>query len=73
MGSRGNKIFLKKWGMTINFFEKNFLKSGLNNNKELIFTKFSGPLKEPKKNIYFIFEYIKCYMLKIYLLIINFK
>ena len=73
LGSRGNKIFLKKWGMTINFFEKNFLKSGLNNNKELIFTKFSGPLKEPKKNIYFIFEYIKCYMLKIYLLIINFK
>ena len=37
LGSRGNKIFLKKWGLSINFFEKFYLKSGLDNSKNLIF------------------------------------
>ena len=39
LGSRGNKIFLKKWGIGINFFEKFYLKSGLDKNKNLILNK----------------------------------
>ncbi len=37
LGSRGNKIFLRKWGISINFFEKFYLRSGLDNKKQLIF------------------------------------
>ena len=59
LGSRGNKIYLKKWGYSINFFEKFFLKSGLDSNKNLIFNKYNGPLYEPKKNINFILELLK--------------
>ena len=52
LGNKGNKIFLKKWGFTINFFEKFYLRSGLDNSKKLIFRKYLGTLNEPKKNIY---------------------
>ena len=51
LGSRGNKIFLKKWGYSINFFEKFYLRSGLDNNKNLIFNEYDGPLKKPNKDL----------------------
>ena len=51
LGSRGNKIFLKKWGVSINFFEKVYLKSGLDKNKKLIFNKYHTPLIDPIKNL----------------------
>ena len=35
-GSRGNKIFIKKWKISINFFEKFYLNSGLNKKNELV-------------------------------------
>ena len=73
LGSRGNKIFLMKWGMGINFFEKFYLKSGLNNKKKLIFTKYDGPLKEPVKNISFYIELFKSKLQLFYLYLINFK
>ena len=41
-GSRGGKIFLLKWGITIKFFRKFYLRSD---------TKYSGELKMPLKNI----------------------
>ena len=45
-GSRGGKIFLLKWGISIKFFKKFYLKAD---------TKYDGPLIEPSKNItYFI-------------------
>ena len=40
-GSKGGKIFLLKWGMTIKFFKKFIMKSD---------TKFKGELKYPIKN-----------------------
>jgi GT2 family glycosyltransferase len=73
LGSKGNKIFLKKWGLTINFFEKFYLKSGLDANKRLIFNKFSGPLKNPKKNFIFYINLFKCKIVLLYLLLIKFK
>ena len=45
-GSKGGKIFLLKWGVSINFFKKFYLKSDI---------LYDGPLKEPKKTLnYFI-------------------
>ena len=73
LGSRGNKIFLKKWGLTINFFEKFYLQSGLDKDKNLIFNKYDGPLKNPEKNINFYLELFKVKLIKFYLNLINFK
>lgn len=73
LGSRGNKIFLRKWGFTINFFEKYYLKSGLDKNKNLILNEYKGQLEEPKKNLEFYIELIKSKLQLIYLILINYK
>ena len=49
--NNGAKIFLLKWGITIKFFKKYYLRSD---------TKFEGELKEPVKNIIYFIDYIKC-------------
>ena len=73
LGSRGNKIFLKKWGVSINFFEKFYLKSGLDNNKKLIFNKYHTKLTEPIKNLNYYIDLIKVKFQLFYLKIINYK
>ncbi len=73
LGSRGNKIFLKKWGISINFFEKYYLKSGLDKNKNLIFNEYSEDLSEPKKDILFYYELFKCKIILVYLKLIKYK
>ena len=73
LGSRGNKIFLKKWGYNINFFENFFLRSGLDKNKNLIFNEYTGPLKEPKKDLNFYVELIKGKFKIYYLYLVGFK
>ena len=55
-GSLSSKIFLFKWGITIKFFKKFYLRSG---------DKYMKPLENPVKNINYLYELIKC---KIYLL-----
>ena len=49
-GSLGGKIFLLKWGISIKFFKKFYLKSN---------TKYSGPLNNPKYNFKFLFYFIQ--------------
>lgn len=49
-GSKGGKIFLKKWGISVKFFKKHYLRSG---------TKFINILNEPNKDIFYFFDYIK--------------
>ncbi len=49
--NNGAKIFLLKWGMSIKFFKKYYLKSD---------TPFNGPLTEPDKNYMYYFELAKC-------------
>jgi hypothetical protein len=73
LGSKGNKIFLLKWKIGINFFEKFYLRSGLDKNKKKIFNKYDGPLTEPVKNINFYFELFKNKLQLLYLKIINYK
>lgn len=50
LGSRANKIFLIKWGISINFFKKHYLKSG---------SIYDTPLSSPKKNWVYYFDLIK--------------
>ena len=50
-GNKGNKIFLLKWGITIKFFKKFYLKSDL---------PYTSELCEPKKNIKYLFFLILC-------------
>tara|TARA_Y100000591_G_scaffold327561_1_gene352293 strand:+ start:2411 stop:3316 length:906 start_codon:yes stop_codon:yes gene_type:complete len=50
-GSRGAKIFLLKWGISINFFKEFILKSD---------TKYYGPLNEPKHDIKYLINFILC-------------
>ncbi len=50
-GSKGAKIFLLKWGISINFFKKFILRSD---------NLYNGELKEPKKNFSYYFKYFLC-------------
>ena len=60
-GSKGAKIFLLKWGITIKFFKKFYLRSD---------TIYDGPLLNPIKNIKFFSYLLICkihyYYLKIF-------
>ena len=57
-GSRGSKLFLIKWGISIKFFKKHFLKSDI---------KYTGSLKEPLKNFQFYFDLLICKFYYFYL------
>jgi hypothetical protein len=56
-GSKGNKIFLLKWGITIKFFRKYYLKSE---------TVYKDQLDEPKKDLFFLIGLLKCKIYYIY-------
>ena len=49
--NNGAKTFLLKWGISIKFFKKYYLKSD---------TPFKGPLTEPIKNLSYYFDLVKC-------------
>ena len=55
-GSRGGKIFLLKWGFSIKFFIRFYLKGCRNINSRIICNKYDGPLKDPNKNLIFYFH-----------------
>ena len=58
--NKGAKSFLRKWGITVDFFKKYYLRTG---------TKYTGPLNEPAKNFsYFVDFFIsKIKLLKLIL------
>ena len=56
--NRGDKTFLKKWGITTKFFKKYYLKSK---------TKYNGPLKEPNITFGYIFGFLSCKIQSIFL------
>ncbi len=59
-GSRGNKIFLEKWGISVKFFKKHYLQTD---------TIYYGPLEEPKKNFFYFIDLIKVKLVLFYSLI----
>ncbi len=52
-GSKGDKIFLRKWGFKIKFFIKYYLRGCYSKNGKIYCKKFDGPLNEPHKNLSF--------------------
>ena len=56
-GSRGAKLFLLKWGISIKFFKKHYLRSN---------TKYFDQLDEPNKNFYFYKDLLFCKIQKIF-------
>ena len=73
LGNKSNKIFILKWKMGINFFEKYYLKSGKNRRNQMIVNKYDGPLTLPNKSISFFLGLFKFRIYNIYLKIINYK
>ncbi len=56
-GSKGGKLFLKKWGFSIKFFTKHYLRGCKTTKfKKIICNKYDGPLKSPKKNFNYFFD-----------------
>ena len=62
VGSKSSKIFLKKWGITIKFFRKYYLKSD---------TIYDTELKEPKRNLSYLFNYLLCKLNYFYVKLLN--
>ena len=60
--NRGARTFLLKWGISIKFFKKYYLKTD---------SFFYGPLTEPNKNFSFFFDLLKCKLSLIYLKVFN--
>ena len=56
--NKGDKTFLKKWGITTKFFKKYYLKSK---------TKYLAPLPEPKITLNYLIELILCKIRKIFI------
>ena len=56
--NNGAKTFLLKWGISIKFFKKYYLKTD---------SPFTAPLKNPKKNILFFLDLFKCKITLLYL------
>ena len=62
IGSKSSKIFLKKWGITIKFFRKYYLRAN---------SIYKTELTNPKKNLKFLLELLVCKLKFFYLKIIN--
>ena len=56
LGSKGDKIFLKKWGFKIKFFNKYYLKGCVSKNGKIYCNRYDGPLSEPKMSLNYLFE-----------------
>jgi glycosyltransferase involved in cell wall biosynthesis len=54
--NKGDLTFLKKWKITTKFFKKYFLRSN---------TKYTGPLSEPDKTIFYHLELFVCFLKRI--------
>ena len=60
--NRGDNTFLKKWGFTIKFFKKFYMRTN---------TRYKGPLSEPDKNFLFYLNLLGCKIKLIYLNLFN--
>jgi|TARA_B100000959_G_scaffold132863_1_gene139301 glycosyltransferase involved in cell wall biosynthesis len=65
--NRGSKTFLKKWGMSVGFFLKYYLKgSKYKYNQCIITKKYTGPLKDPEISFLYLIELFFCKINYIY-------
>ncbi len=61
--NNGAKTFLLKWGISIKFFKKHYLKSD---------TNYEGALTEPKKTFNYYLDLIKCKIVYLYYVLIKY-
>lgn len=59
--SKASKIFLLKWGISIKFFKRFYLRTN---------SIYDGPLTDPKKNIIYFFNFIMCKINYLYIRLI---
>ncbi len=71
-GSKGGKIFLQKWGVSIKFFTRFYLNGCKTKNGKIYCNKYYGPLEEPKKNVSYYANLFMCKINLIYLKIVSF-
>ena len=71
-GSKGDKIFLKKWGFKIKFFTKYYLRGCVSKNGKLHCYEYDGPLKNPDKNFSYFSNLLLNKFVYIYQKIISF-
>ena len=64
--NKGSKTFLKKWGISPTFFVKYYLNGGKFINNKIICTSYDGPLKNPKKTLFYLLELFICKLKLIY-------
>jgi glycosyltransferase involved in cell wall biosynthesis len=62
-GSKGNRIFLLKWGISIKFFKKYYLRAN---------DIYLEPLKEPNNNMIYYIDLLKCKLSFLYYFIYKF-
>ena len=62
--NNGSKTFLLKWGISIKFFKKYYLRSD---------QKFEGHLKEPSKNLFYFIDLLKCKISFLYHKLLRYK
>ena len=62
--NNGAKTFLLKWGLSIKFFKKHYLRSD---------QKFEGHLKEPSKNLFYFIDLLKCKISFLYHKLLRYK
>ena len=60
--NNGAKTFLLKWGISIKFFKKHYLKSD---------NYFNGPLNDPDKDIIYFIDFLKCKISFLYYFVIS--
>ena len=60
--NRGDNTFLKKWGFTIKFFKRFYMRTN---------DKYDGPLTEPLKNVPFYLNLLICKIKLIYINLIR--
>ena len=71
-GSRGTKLFLLKWGISVKFFEKYYLNGCTYKDERLFCNEYKGPLTNPKITLKYLFALLKCKFFFLYLKIINY-
>ena len=72
-GSKGNKIFLLKWGITIKFFTEHYLKGCKSINGELLCRKYDGELPGPRISIKYLIGLLICKLNFLYLSVLKLK
>ena len=69
--NNGAKTFLMKWGISVRFFVKFYLRGPSLVNGKIQSIEYDGPLSEPKKSIKYLLNLFICKLKFLYLVLVN--